>query len=408
MQSEAAGGPLDDARLGIDAGSLNVKVALVDASGRRVRTGTRAHEGDILGALRGLIADLEVPPTVRNVGLVGAHGPAVGRALGIVPGDLMAATLRAVRTLHPGARLVMDLGGGSVSLIELNDHGGLVRYQTNSLCAAGTGSFLDEQAARLGLDHEEAATLDHIEEPPGIAARCAVFAKSDLIHRQQEGYGRPALWAGLCRGLSQGILMTLLRGRSAQGVTVVVGGVARNLEVLRWLERELPDGIAVPRRPPPAQRLGCGARRSGPRHPAGVELPRRRGQREERRRAASTAPPGPLPLPHVRGRTSRPWTRTATRSESTRWPPGQTLRGYVGIDVGSTSTKLLLTNEDDEVVLDIYRRHGRRPPRRHPVAPAGAPRGRATPGVPLSRFSAWGPPAPGGSSWERSSEPTRW
>ncbi len=109
------------------------------------------------------------------------------------------------------------IGNSNLTLIRLNARGELEGLSRNSLCAAGTGSFLDEQAARLGVCYAETNALPPVEDPPVIATRCAVFAKSDLIHHQQKGRTCAECWSGLCRGMVRTLLNTLLKGRSLRG-----------------------------------------------------------------------------------------------------------------------------------------------------------------------------------------------
>ena len=104
---------------------------------------------------------------------------------------------------------------------------------------------MDEQRKR----QMQAQTPANAENPPSIASRCAVFAKSDLIHRQQEGHTREAMWSGLCQGLASTLLQTLFKGRPVEGPVLVVGGVSRNRDVVRWIGRlsgaevdVMPDG----------------------------------------------------------------------------------------------------------------------------------------------------------------------
>ena len=108
-------------------------------------------------------------------------------------------------------------------MVQLDAQGHFQNYATNSMCAAGTGSFLDEQAARLGLDCSYSALVGSVA-PPSIATRCSVFAKSDLIHRQQEGYSKAAMWSGLCRGMTRTLIGTLLRARPLDAPTAIIGG----------------------------------------------------------------------------------------------------------------------------------------------------------------------------------------
>jgi len=98
-----------------------------------------------------------------------------------------------------------------------------------------------------------------------IATRCSVFAKSDLIHRQQEGYSKAAMWSGLCRGMTRTLMGTLLRARPLDAPTAIIGGVALNREVLRWLDAAFPNLLRTPVLPHLVAALGAAALGAVPR-----------------------------------------------------------------------------------------------------------------------------------------------
>ncbi len=118
--------------------------------------------------------------------------------------------------------------------------GNFKSYRENSLCAAGTGSFVDEQMHRLGLVYADIPDLPVDTDPPSIATRCAVFAKSDMIHRQQEGYRPRELWSGLCRGVSTTMLQSVFRGDIPGDEIFFCGGMFLNPAVRYWTGRMVP------------------------------------------------------------------------------------------------------------------------------------------------------------------------
>jgi predicted CoA-substrate-specific enzyme activase len=336
-------------RIGIDVGTLYLKAAWTDEAGRVLKSVYQRHHGQPAVAF----STLELEPG-DLLGFTGANAEPLARALGAPYRDLALCQIEAIRGLMPGARYVMDVGGSSATLIQLDEQGRFQGYSTNSLCAAGTGSFLDEQAGRLGISYEEAGTFEHCEAPPAIAARCAVFAKSDLIHRQQEGCSRADMWSGLCRGMTRTLLGTLLHGRPLDGDTAVIGGVALNREVVHWLAQAWPGLIATPEQPHLVAARGAACHAARP---------------ERYEPLAAPTADGTQGLPRF------PWRLTLEKSaypsfateedyldedgnevRVTRWPAGQAVRGYLGVDIGSTSTKALLTDDEGGVIADIYRR----------------------------------------------------
>ena len=227
-------------RVGLDVGGVFVKAVVLDPEGRVTHRVARRHHGNPVSVVGEEFRRLNIEGPVA-VGITGAYAHLVAGGMNLVPVDLVNAEIKAVRKLFPDVRNVINVGGSSVTLIQLDAAGNFMDYSTNSLCAAGTGSFLDQQADRLGIKYEEMKDFAHHDAPPPIATRCSVFAKSDLIHRQQEGYDKAALWCGLCKSMTGTFLNTLLRGRPLKGLTVLTGGVSQNREVLRWLKSRYGD-----------------------------------------------------------------------------------------------------------------------------------------------------------------------
>jgi predicted CoA-substrate-specific enzyme activase len=344
--------------VGIEIGLLYVKaVGLDDAAGIVWRFKAR-HQGDVL---------THVSRCLEEAGrsAVPLVGVAANTALAL-PGrrvDPAICLARGATASTPSARHIIEVGGSTLTLVDVDDRGQILALHRNSLCAAGTGSFLDEQAARLGLD--PAHLNGHpFPDPPSVAARCAVFAKSDLIHRQQEGFSREVVWSGLCRGLAEGVLRTLTCGRPLTGVTVLCGGVALNKSFVWWFERALANGASNGNRPTlmvmpdPEYAVALGA---------ALQV----REREHRTVLAVTAarPDGPSRPARLRPtlllRRSVYPERGLTRAGDARGNEvgldldalGRATRHrvFLGTDIGSTSTKCALVDEGGRVVLDLYR-----------------------------------------------------
>ncbi|MBN1334392.1 MAG: hypothetical protein JXB39_00365 [Deltaproteobacteria bacterium] len=341
--------------VGLDVGALFVHGVVLGGDGTVCGREVRAHRGEVLATTRAVIETLANGARIERLGLTGGQAEPVGRCLKIPVQEEVGATLAGVRRVLPGVAEVVVAGGASLSLLRIAPDGTFAGYQTNTLCAAGTGSFLDEQAERLGLTYEDLPNLPSVEDPPDVAARCAVFAKSDLIHRQQEGYGKPALWAGLCRGLARTMVMTLFKGRTPVPPVALVGGVARNPEVVRGLSEEMGTPVRVPEFPDCVGALGA-ALAAKP-----LEAPLDLGALEAGSgHATQTARRPPLVLKrstYPSFEVAESWVDAhGNEIRVTRKPEDGLLCGYLGVDVGSTSTKAALVDEAGEVVLDIYRR----------------------------------------------------
>jgi len=343
-------------RVGVDVGGVFVKIVVLDENNLVQSRLAARHHGNPVKEVRKGLRKLGIAGPVA-VGITGTGGHMVAGGLNLLPVDAISAEIKAVRRVFPEARNIVNVGGSSVTLIQLDAKGNFLDYNTNSLCAAGTGSFLDQQASRIGLRYDDMAAFDHHEEPPSIATRCSVFAKTDLIHRQQEGYSKSQLWCGLCKSMTRTFLNTLLRGRPLSGPAVLTGGVARNGEVLRWLKARYGDLIRTYDDAPFSGAIGAACMTNGHVDDLAATVASLRDTSE----AVEAAPRRP---PLVFRKSSYPsfdvaesYTDAAGNEvRVTRWPQGTTIRVFLGVDVGSTSTKVLLMDENENVVADIYRR----------------------------------------------------
>jgi len=237
--------------LGIDVGSVTTKFALLGDDLTLIarlyaRTGGRPIEA-IQAGLAEIAAQLAEDVEVQAVGTTGS-----ARQLGavVVGADVVRneITAHAVATTHsvPDARTIIEIGGQDSKLILLQN--GLVfDFNMNTVCAAGTGSFLDQQAYRLSLPVQEIGPLAlQSDSPVRIAGRCTVFAESDMIHKQQMGHSLPDILAGLCQALARNYLNNLCLGKELCPRVAFQGGVAANAGMVRAFERELGMPVFVP------------------------------------------------------------------------------------------------------------------------------------------------------------------
>jgi predicted CoA-substrate-specific enzyme activase len=235
-------------RLGIDIGSLTVSAAILDVDGVEPRPGDgvelvlhREHGGDIAAAVRALVAE------AGSWDLVGVSGVGTGKQSGLLI-DPALATIEGARFLLPGVRSLFAVGAQSFSLVLYDENGRYREHAVNPPCASGTGSFVEQQARRLGLDVQEfaARALRHAGERPLIATRCAVFAKTDIVHAMQEGYGLEAVCAGLCDGIARNLVDVLVKGRALARPVGIVGGVSLNASIVKSLGEALGLPLTVP------------------------------------------------------------------------------------------------------------------------------------------------------------------
>ncbi|MGB2997006.1 MAG: acyl-CoA dehydratase activase, partial [Phycisphaerae bacterium] len=240
--------------LGIDIGSVSLKLVLLDPDTRVIREEYIRTRGKSLEtALEALEALFEEVPAseIEGVALTGAGTAVLGELYGIKPVNEVIAQAQATAHLHPEVRTIIEIGGEDSKLILLEEDPktGRLRvkdFAMNALCAAGTGSFLDQQATRLGVSIEKewgemALRSEHV---PRLAGRCSVFAKSDMIHLQQEGTPDYDIVAGLCFAMARNFKAGIGKGKEFLPRIAFQGGVAANAGMVRAFTEtlELEDG----------------------------------------------------------------------------------------------------------------------------------------------------------------------
>lgn len=236
--------------LGIDVGSVTTKLALIDENKNLVYNSYMRTEGGPIDAIQRSLVTMygtlgEVP--VNGVGTTGSGRRLAGIMVGadIVKNEITAHAM-AARHFRPDVRTVIDIGGQDSKIIFFRD-GVPVGFNMNTVCAAGTGSFLDHQAVRLGMPIEEFGEYAlRSKSPIKIAGRCGVFAESDLIHKQQMGYKKDDLIAGLCLALVGNYLANVARGHRIEPPVMFQGGVAANVGIRAAFQQRLGMEIIVP------------------------------------------------------------------------------------------------------------------------------------------------------------------
>ncbi len=237
--------------LGVDVGSISAKGAIIDHKGEVVatcytRTQGRPIEG-IKDVLRQLKKELPSQMTIVGVGTTGSARALAGIMIGadVVKNEIIAHAIAACK-LHPDAGTIIEIGGQDSKIILIRD-GIPVDFAMNTVCAAGTGSFLDHQATRIGVPVEQFGALAlRAKGGVHIASRCTVFAESDMIHKAQLGIDRAEIIAGLCESIARNYLSTVAKGKSIRPTVLFQGGVAANEGVKRAFEKALNTKMYVP------------------------------------------------------------------------------------------------------------------------------------------------------------------
>lgn len=237
--------------LGIDVGSVTTKLAVINEKGDFVdgvmlRTAGKPTMA-IQNGLNMLVEKLRGENEVLGVGTTGSGRNLAGVLVGadVVKNEITAHAVAASVNV-PGVQTILEIGGQDSKIIILRDSI-VTDFAMNTVCAAGTGSFLDQQASRLNVPiHEFGSYALNSKAPARIAGRCGVFAESDLIHKQQLGYPIEDLLYGLCQALVRNYLSNLALGKEILPKVVFQGGVASNSGMVKAFEEALQTEVIVP------------------------------------------------------------------------------------------------------------------------------------------------------------------
>lgn len=364
--------------LGIDVGASSVKLAALSEENELLFTACRAHRGSPAACLRDLLAHLaERLPLDACVGwaatgtgatLLVDYDPTV-RVLEDVP-----ALGRGAELLVPDARSIIEIGAQSALFVTSIEPGRAPQFAMNESCAAGTGSFFEDQMKRLGMAIEDYSdVVGRARCVPRLSGRCSVFAKTDIIHRQQEGVPVEDILLGLCFAMVKSFKATIVRGLPVYRPLALSGGVLANRGVVRAVrevfdldEDELlvaPENVYLQAVGAAREVVKSVVSSDGEEIEAGEVVADGQGYAKElslsalREALAAKPPEEPLvrlePLVHTDYNPGagfhvrpRPW---ATDGEG-RVPCA------LGVDVGSTSTNLVLLDLDGEILDAQYLR----------------------------------------------------
>lgn len=354
--------------LGIDAGSVSTGLALLDGDGHIVKVLYQAHKGRIRESLLSLLAQVDISRIIR----VGASGSAPEILRNADRFDSRIAFITAARHLHPEMDALLMIGAERFGLATFDADGEYLSYKSNTSCAAGTGNFLDQQAERLNLRSiEEFSRLAWNNQGayPLIASRCAVFAKTDLIHAQQEGYSLGEICDGLSYGLAKNICDTVFDGLHCRYL-LAAGGVALNRPVMEHISKI--TGLRVHTDEYAHVYGAVGAALLAAKE--GRDLPQQMNQAEDLLQQSVAKPSCYYPPLKLEWSSYPDFTSLEKgKFRSERFPsmtevetdlyhiPEAGAELILGIDIGSTSTKAVLTDQQRRVIAGFYTRTSGQP-----------------------------------------------
>lgn len=330
-------------RLGIDIGTATVKLVLTDENKTIITTWETLHHNQPSTMLKMGITELGVFLTEAvAVGITGADALSFHKVLkdsGFL--EDVPAIVEGTKLLAPSARSIMEIGSQGSRFITQIDQ--VPQFATNGHCAGGTGSFFEDQMSRLGLSIEDYSELvEQATSVPRLSGRCAVFAKTDIIHRQQEGVRTPDILLGLCYAMIKNYKATIVRDLLVDKPVAFCGGVTKNRGVIRAIKEVFglqEDELIVPAYASFAGAVGAALHASG----------------------SFTSEQLFLAADHMKESRHGSLSALPASSENTLSDPACTQfpvsgKCALGIDIGSTSTDLVIIGEHNELVDYQYLR----------------------------------------------------
>lgn len=342
---------------GFDIGSISINTVVMDQDGKMIEDRYDYCHGKPFEKLKEILDILEgsySKDQFGHISLTGTGGKLAAKLLGGTYVNEIVAQSTSVSRLYPQIRTIIEMGGEDSKLIFMdeldNSASRLSDFELNTLCAAGTGSFLDQQAKRIGISIEkEFGELSlQSKDPPRIAGRCSVFAKSDMIHLQQIATPVHDIVAGLCFAVARNFISSLGRGKTIRYPVMFQGGVSSNIGMVRAF-RELLDAdekdLLIP-----DHNTSMGA--------IGAIMHHMNGEaKEENGYAGTTALEEYIHGEKSRGKSFEPLkaSKAEIRKEVYQIPPSkEKYEVYLGLDIGSLSTNVVLIDEQNRVIARRY------------------------------------------------------
>jgi predicted CoA-substrate-specific enzyme activase len=361
--------------VGIDVGSVSINCVVIDEQQKIIlETPYLRHFGLVYEETHKLLARVLDPDflagqsknqdTVQSISFTGVHGELLSERLTAPYEVETIAQVLGVTQVVPGVRTIISIGGQDAALFQLTYDGDVWRleaFNMNGPCASGTGSFIDQQAERLALslygsdfrmdqDKLQQTLEDFIAlglkctYPAPVACRCTVFTKSDMIHLQNKGESLPNIIAGLHYGNAANCVSTIVANRKLADPMVFIGGMASNKLQVQAFRHYFPQ-IQVPPWHTSLGALGAAlqARKQGLRNK--IDLSRLQGTDSKARYSFPKAERLDLTL-----------TKFDPDNSLSSWNarPRQPVQTYLGVDIGSTTTKYALIDEDGQILHKCY------------------------------------------------------
>jgi len=324
----------------------------------------RIFGSPVLGTYQLLRQVLEAIPAeqIEGVRICGSAAGLIGGILGLNTENEFRAITHGAGALYPDIATIFEMGGQNSKYILLERDAesgriGIADYEKSGDCAAGTGSFLDQQAARLKYKIEEVgAIVGSAKKSAKIAGRCSVFAKTDMIHAQQKGYSPAEVLKGLCEAVARNFKSSVVKGKTVKKPVLFLGGVAKNSGVVEAIQDvfNLKNGeLIVSEYYAWMAAIGTALAEKEAAVKSGspdIEKLRRKSEKQSNIFPLNKK----LSMEKVQLLRNRIKGRTLYNNE-------QKVKAYLGVDIGSVSTNVAVIDKDGNLLKEIYTRTEGRP-----------------------------------------------
>lgn len=358
---------MNELSLGIDIGSTTVKFAILDKNLNVIEKNYMRSNGESSRTAYNILKEVfnkYSKESFYSIGATGSGSRTIGEVLGIPNINELVAQTEAVKHLYPDVRTVIEMGGQDSKFLILNKNKEtgelfLEDFELNDLCAAGTGSFLDQQAERLNINIENEFGRLALESknPAKIAGRCTVFAKSDMIHLQQVSTPIPDIVAGLCYAVARTFIGTIAKGKKFEKPVIFQGGVAYNKGMVKAFEDILglkTGELIIPEHHTIMSAMGIAmiARKEKRLKFNGLEalkdfIEQNRLTGRYREKLKKHVPVGGC--------------ANSDNTDTLRAYANLTVPVYVGVDTGSVSTNIVLLDENKKLLIKKYKKTNGKP-----------------------------------------------
>jgi predicted CoA-substrate-specific enzyme activase len=355
--------------IGFDIGSVSVNAIICDANGGLIEEMPYyRHFGRTIEVCAKILAQAEKKygtDKIVRVAFTGTHGKAIAAELGTYFEIETTAQTRGLYALMPEARTVISIGGHDSALLITtpSDQGFILDdFKLNEACAAGTGSFIDQQAERIYADFEEFNQIEDpqrrmetilvkfMEEgrksdsPASVACRCTVFTKSDMIHLQNKGIPIKHIIAGLHDGVAKNFKSTLINNRELQEPVAFIGGYASNQLARASFEKILGKKVVAPSHYTSVGALGTILSAISRNEGCAVTSEQILNLKTSEAFAAVRTEPLKIEM--------HPFAECGLAEGLA--PGKEKVDAYMGYDIGSTTTKLVLITPEGRILYKRY------------------------------------------------------